>query len=97
MGRSNAVAFCNTVLGARSERYGDFLDICARALGSRAGTGLHLDDNRRATLEVDASALDPRLVAEDAFWPVLGAWLGETAGGRIVAFTGLPSASTRTG
>ncbi|MFI5001531.1 MAG: aconitase X [Reyranellales bacterium] len=89
-GESNAVAFCNTVLGARSERYGDFLDICAAISGRVPETGLHLGDNRRATLEVDASALDPRLVEEDAFWPVLGAWLGETAGGRIVAFTGLP-------
>lgn len=89
-GESNAVAFCNTVLGARSERYGDFLDICAALSGRAPETGLHLDDNRRATLEVDASALDPRLIGEDAFWPVLGAWLGETVGGRIVAFTGLP-------
>ncbi|HTR87698.1 MAG TPA: aconitase X catalytic domain-containing protein, partial [Reyranella sp.] len=89
-GESNAVAFCNSVLGARTERYGDFLDICA-ALSARAPeTGLHLDDNRRPSLLVDCSALDRRLVDDDAFWPVLGAWLGETAAGRIVAFTGLP-------
>jgi hypothetical protein len=89
-GESNAVAFCNSVLGARTERYGDFLDICA-ALAARAPeTGLHLDDNRRPTLTVDASGLDRRLVDDDAFWPVLGAWLGEIAGGRIVVFTGLP-------
>lgn len=89
-GESNAVAFCNSVLGARSERYGDFLDICAALAGCAPESGLHLADNRRATLEVDASALDPRLVDEDALWPVLGAWLGEIAGGRIVAFSGLP-------
>jgi predicted aconitase len=90
-GESNAVAFCNTVLGARTERYGDFLDICAALSGRAPESGLHLDDNRRATLAVDASALDRRLVEEDAFWPVLGAWLGETAAGRIAAFSGLPS------
>ncbi len=89
-GESNAVAFCNSVLGARSERYGDFLDICAALCGRAPETGLHRDESRRATLEVDASALDPRLVDEDAFWPVLGAWLGETAAGRVAAFTGLP-------
>jgi predicted aconitase len=89
-GESNAVAFCNSVLGARTERYGDFLDICAALSGRAPETGLHLVENRRATLEIDASALDPRLVAEEAFWPVLGAWLGETAAGRVVAFTGLP-------
>lgn len=89
-GESNAVVFCNSALGARTERYGDFLDICAALCGRAPETGLHLDDNRRATLEVDASALDPRLVEEEAFWPVLGAWLGEVAGGRVAAFTGLP-------
>lgn len=90
-GESNAVAFCNSVLGARTERYGDFLDICAALSGRAPETGLHLDENRRATLHVDASALDPRLVNEEAFWPVLGAWLGETAGGRVAALTGLPN------
>lgn len=89
-GESNAVAFCNSVLGARTERYGDFLDICAAISGRAPETGLHLDENRRPSLLVDCGALDPRLVEEDAFWPVLGAWLGETSAGRVVAFTGLP-------
>lgn len=89
-GESNAIVFCNSVLGARTDRYGDFLDICAAIAGRAPETGLHLDDNRRPTLTVDAGGLDPRLVEEDAFWPVLGAWLGEIAGGRVVAFTGLP-------
>ena len=89
-GESNAVAFCNSVLGARTERYGDFLDISAALSGRAPETGLHLDNNRRPSLLVDCSALDRRLVEEDAFWPVLGAWLGETAGSRVVAFTGLP-------
>ncbi len=35
-GESNAVAFCNSVLGARTNRYGDFLDIaCAIAAARR--------------------------------------------------------------
>ena len=89
-GESNAVAFCNSVLGARTERYGDFLDICAALSGRAPETGLHLTENRRASVIVDTCALDPRLVDEDAFWPVLGAWLGENAAGRVVAFTGLP-------
>jgi predicted aconitase len=90
-GESNAVVFCNSVLGARTERYGDFLDICAAISGRAPETGLHLAENRRPSLLVDCRALDRRLVGEDAFWPVLGAWLGETAAGRIVAFTGLPT------
>jgi predicted aconitase len=90
-GESNAVVFCNSVLGARTERYGDFLDICAALSGRAPQTGLHLDANRRATLAVDCARLDGRLMQEEAFWPVLGAWLGLTAGGRVAAFTGLPA------
>jgi predicted aconitase len=88
-GESNAVVFCNSVLGARTERYGDFLDICAALSGRAPETGLHLEKNRRATLAVDCSSLEARLMREEAFWPVLGAWLGSTAGGRVAAFTGL--------
>ena len=90
-GESNAVVFCNSVLGARTERYGDFLDICAALCGRAPETGLHLDDNRRATLEVDASALDPRRwstrMRSGRCWARGSA---STAAGRVVAFTGLP-------
>ena len=89
-GESNAVAFCNSVLGARTERYGDLLDICAAIAARAPDYGLHRDANRRATLLVDCSHLDPRLLAEDALYPVLGAWLGRVARGRVAAFAGLP-------
>ena len=36
-GESNAVVFCNSVLGARTNRYGDFLDIACAIAGARAG------------------------------------------------------------
>ncbi len=89
-GESNAIVFVNSVLGARSARYGDFLDICC-ALTARAPlAGLHRDAARRATLVVDASFLSPALKAEEAFYPVLGAWLGRAAGGAVPAILGLP-------
>ncbi|MEI9984148.1 MAG: aconitase X catalytic domain-containing protein [Aliidongia sp.] len=89
-GESNAVAFCNSVLGARTERYGDFLDICAALSGRAPRTGLHLPENRHATILIDASALSPALCAEDALYPVLGAWLGRRVGGAVAAIDGLP-------
>jgi predicted aconitase len=89
-GESNAVVFCNSVLGARTNRYGDFLDICAALTGRAPRAGLHLPENRRAEILIDASALKPALVAEDAFYPVLGAWLGAAVGDAIPAIDGLP-------
>jgi predicted aconitase len=88
-GESNAVAFLNSVLGARSERYGDFLDIAAAIAGRAPATGLHLEENRRATVVVDTSALSAALKARDEFYPVLGAWLGAAVGSAVAAITGL--------
>ncbi|MCA3667933.1 MAG: DUF521 domain-containing protein, partial [Methylobacterium sp.] len=47
-GESNAVAFCNSVLGARTNRYGDFLDIACAISGRAPFYGLHKPENRRA-------------------------------------------------
>src|SRR5262245_6106134 len=40
---SNAVAFANSVIGARTNRYGDYLDICCALTGRAPAAGLHLD------------------------------------------------------
>lgn len=88
-GESNAVAFLNSVLGARSERYGDFLDIAAAIAGRAPETGLHLDENRRATVVVETSAVSGTLKAQDVIYPVLGAWLGAAVGSAVAAITGL--------
>ena len=37
-GESNAIAFANSVLGARTARYGDFLDICCALTGRAPAT-----------------------------------------------------------
>src|SRR5215210_3106977 len=39
---SNAVVFVNSVIGARTNRYGDFTDICAALTGRVPRAGLHL-------------------------------------------------------
>ncbi len=89
-GESNAVAFCNSALGARTNRYGDFLDICAALTGRAPRTGLHLPENRRATLLVDAGGLPAALRDSDVLYPILGSWLGRTAGSAVAAIAGLP-------
>jgi len=87
---SNAIVFANAVLGARTNRYGDFFDICAALTGRAPYIGLHLEKNRIAEILIDLSALSPALLNEDSFYPVLGAWLGETVGSTVAAIKGLP-------
>ena len=49
-GESNAIVFANSVLGARTNRYGDFLDISCAITGRAPATGLHTDEGRLATV-----------------------------------------------
>jgi len=87
---SNAIAFVNSVLGARTDRYGDFIDIAAAITGLVPDTGLHGDAARRATMVLDCSKVPAALWESDAAWASLGALLGDLAATRVAALTGLP-------
>ncbi len=88
-GESNAVVFCNSVLRARTNRYGDFLDIACAIAGRAPDYGLHRQENRLATLLFDATALSATLRGSDVFYPVLGTLLGRLAGTTIAVIDGL--------
>lgn len=88
-GESNAVAFCNSVLGARTNRYGDFLDICCAITARAPYYGLHIPENRRATFALDCSGLSPALKNSDVFWPVIGTLFGQRAGTDVGVVLGL--------
>jgi predicted aconitase len=87
---SNAIAFVNSVLGARTDRYGDFLDIAAALTGRVPAAGLHLDAERQPVLVLDCTGVRADLWEQDTAWAALGALLGEVAGTRVAALTGLP-------
>jgi hypothetical protein len=87
-GESNAIVFANTVLGARTSRYGDFLDICCAITGRAPASGLHTDEGRRATVHIDLQVPD-RLLDDELFYPVLGHVLGQVAGTDVAVITGL--------
>ncbi|MDX1431342.1 MAG: aconitase X catalytic domain-containing protein [Gammaproteobacteria bacterium] len=88
---SNAVVFANSVLGARTNRNGDFLDICAAITARVPRYGLHLEANRHATVRIDLADIPAATKSLDAFYPVLGAWLGETVGDAVAVLDGLPA------
>jgi predicted aconitase len=87
---SNAIVFCNSVLGARTNRYGDFLDICAAITGRVPHAGLHRDEDRLATVIVRLDELPDRLLGSDALFPVLGYLVGKEVGSAVSAIVGLP-------
>lgn len=87
-GESNAIVFVNSVIGARTERYGDFLDICCAVAGRAPSVGLHTDAGRRATILVDLD-LDETLLDDDLSYVALGLHLGRVAGTAVAVITGL--------
>ncbi|WP_411387416.1 aconitase X [Pseudomonas sp. MPB03] len=87
---SNAVVYANSVLGARTQKYPDFLDICIALCGRAPLTGCHLDDERKARLIVDVPTLGQ---VDDSFYPLLGYHIGSLAGRRIPLIRGLEHAA----
>ncbi|CDX15456.1 conserved hypothetical protein [Mesorhizobium plurifarium] len=88
-GESNAVVFCNSVLGARTNRYGDFLDIACAIVGRAPDYGLHRPENRKARLVFDVSGLSPSFLASEIAWPVLGSLYGREVGNAIGVVAGV--------
>lgn len=88
---SNAIVFANSVLGARTDRYGDFIDICAALTGRVPEAGLHLDDNRHGTVLFDLTGVPGKLLDEEVLYPVLGHLIGTaTTGADVPVIDGLP-------
>lgn len=85
---SNAVVYANSVLGARTMKYPDFLDICIALTGRAPEAGCHLDENRKARLVIEVEAME----GDDSFWPLLGYRVGTLAPNAIPAVTGLEQA-----
>jgi predicted aconitase len=87
---SNAIVFANSVLGARTNRYGDFIDICAAVTGRVPDHGLHTDAGRRATILLRLEDLPEALLEDELLYPVLGLLLGRRAGSEVAVIEGLP-------
>ncbi|RNE62135.1 aconitase X [Cryobacterium tepidiphilum] len=89
---SNAIVFANSVLGARTARYGDFMDIAAAITGRAPFIGLHVPANRVPTLEIDCSAIGAHVLATDAAWAALGFAVGRAAAEEVCILTGIDPA-----
>ena len=90
---SNAVIFANSVLGARTAKLPDYLDLFVALTGRAPEAGVYLPGNRRARIVIEV-ALPGR--HDDALWPLLGWVAGRLAPGRVPLLAGLePAAPSR--
>ncbi len=89
-GESNAIAFANSIIGARTNRYGDLMDVCASLVGKVPKFGLHLPANRKAEVLIRLMDITDEMLGDKAFYPLLGFLVGEMAGDRIAAIEGIP-------
>ncbi len=87
---SNAISFANSVLGARTHRYGDFVDISCAVTGRAPAAGLHLDANRLATVVYRLDGISADLLDRDVLYPVLGGLVGRSVGKAVPVVDGLP-------
>ena len=85
-GESNAVAYANSVLGARSAKHANMLECLIGLTGRAPKAGLYLEENRRASLWIDVHLPGD---VDDSCWPLLGYSIGTAASHRIPVVTGL--------
>jgi predicted aconitase len=89
-GESNAIVFANSVIGARTNRYGDFIDLCCAMTGRAPAYGLHLSENRRGQVLFRLTGFPPSLAASDALYVAIGLLIGQASDEDIPVVEGLP-------
>ncbi|AMQ19232.1 aconitase X catalytic domain-containing protein [Thermococcus peptonophilus] len=87
---SSAVSFANSILGARTNREGGPSSLAAAIVGKTPNYGLHLDENRKATVVVEVQAK----VKSFADYSALGYHLGKTLGNDVPYFKNLKPEKT---
>ncbi|GAB5412792.1 MAG: aconitase X [Congregibacter sp.] len=86
---SNAVIYANSVLGARTEKHPDYLDLFIAMTGRAPNTGVYQTENRRADCVINVELPDG---ADESVWPMLGWLAGMKSPNAIPLITGLEAA-----
>ncbi len=89
-GESNAIVFANSVIGARTNRYGDFIDLCCAVTGRAPGYGLHLEENRIGEILFRLEGFNSAELERDSLFTAVGIIVGLKTGDRIPVIEGLP-------
>lgn len=88
-GESNAIVFANSIIGARTERYPDLLDICAAITARVPAAGLHLQENRAGHVLLRLKDVPDRVQRHESFYPVLGNLMGKVSGEKNPVVVGM--------
>lgn len=89
---SSAVAFVNSVIGARTNRMSAYVDLCAAILGKVPRFGLHIPENRggEVLVELERELSD---TFSDVHFPVLGYMVGGITEDKIPVITAVRGAT----
>ncbi|WP_018235695.1 aconitase X catalytic domain-containing protein [Ensifer sp. BR816] len=90
---SNAIVFANSVLGARTNRYGDFIDLCCALTGRAPYYGLHTGENRRARVLVEIESVPEEWAEAGLACVAVGHAIGRRCSDRVPAITALPAST----
>jgi predicted aconitase len=91
---SSAVVYANSVLGARTNRYVEFMDMCAAITGRVPEYGLHRFENRKATVVFNLHGIPQDWFADEWLFHSLGILVGNQAGDSVPAINGLKPGTT---
>lgn len=92
---SNAIAYANSVIGARSNKTFQYLDLCAALTGRMPEYGLYLTENRKATILIKLKDIPEHWHSIDAFYQLLGYQLGKLCGQSIPVIEGLSAVCSK--
>ena len=68
---SNAVIYANSVIGARTQKHPDYLDLFIAMTGRTPNTGVYLEENRKPNCEIRITL---PLTFDESIWPMIG-WI----------------------
>lgn len=86
---SNAVVYANSVLGARSNKHPDFLDLFMAMTGRAPEVGMYCRAARAPIMAIDVQL---PVDADESVWPLLGWMVGQIASDCIPLMRGLSHA-----
>ena len=96
-GESNAIVFANSVIGARTNRYGDFIDLCCAITGRAPAWGLHLDEPRRGEMLFTLNGFSDSPEPSDSLYVGVGLIVGAASFERVPVIEGLPGTISEDG